>query len=77
MLETERLLEGENAEGKDAREAQMILNHKAAIELLTEQDRKRFIEAVETEIMSLHEGNIARYRLRTSEYGAWREAWRE
>jgi hypothetical protein len=35
LLETERLLEvGAAAEGKDAREAQMILNHKAAIELL-------------------------------------------
>ena len=35
LLETERLLElGEAAEGKGAQEAQMILNHKAAIELL-------------------------------------------
>jgi hypothetical protein len=31
---------------------------------------------VETEIMGLHEGNIARYRLRPSEYQAWRETWR-
>jgi len=38
LLETERLLElGEATEGKDAREAQMILNHKAAIEFLVEQ----------------------------------------
>ncbi len=38
LLETQRLLEaGENAEGKAAEEAQMILNHKAAIELLVEQ----------------------------------------
>ncbi|WP_206170932.1 Fic family protein [Phragmitibacter flavus] len=38
LLETERLLElGENAAGKDLRDAQMILNHKAAIELLSEQ----------------------------------------
>ena len=38
LLETERLLElGEAAEGKDALEAQMILNHKSAIELLVEQ----------------------------------------
>ena len=37
LLETERLLElGEVAEGKDARETQMILNHKAAIELLAD-----------------------------------------
>src|SRR3990172_2296466 len=38
LLETERLLQlGESAEGKNAKEAQMILNHKAAIELLVEQ----------------------------------------
>jgi Fic family protein len=36
-LDTERLIEfGEKAEGKDAQEAQMILNHKAAIEMLLE-----------------------------------------
>lgn len=38
LLETERLLElGEEVPGKDAREAQMILNHKAAIKFLVEQ----------------------------------------
>lgn len=38
LLETERLLElGEMAEGKGARDAQMILNHKAAIEMLADQ----------------------------------------
>lgn len=37
LLETERLLQlGEGASGKDALEAQMILNHKAAIEMLVE-----------------------------------------
>ncbi len=37
LLETERLLElGEAAEGKDRRETQMILNHKAAIDFLLE-----------------------------------------
>jgi Fic family protein len=141
LLETERLLElGEAAEGKDALEAQMILNHKAAIELLRDlfvwayerscarysavrqslgepdpfrmryrhqvagivaelvrngkdkkqatavikryakqnvkgDDQTRFVEVVETELMSLHEGNIARYRLRPAEYRAWRENW--
>lgn len=38
-------------------------------------DRTRFIEVVETQLLSLHEGNIARYRLRPSEFHAWREAW--
>ncbi len=38
LLETQRLLEfGENAEGKDTEETQMILNHKAALEMLAEQ----------------------------------------
>ncbi|MCL4690478.1 MAG: Fic family protein [Burkholderiales bacterium] len=37
-LDTRNLIElGQAAEGKDRREAQMILNHKAAIELLVEQ----------------------------------------
>lgn len=37
-LDTQNLIElGHAAEGKDRREAQMILNHKAAIELLVEQ----------------------------------------
>ncbi len=37
LLDTQRLLElGEQTEGKDARDAQMILNHKAAIELLVD-----------------------------------------
>ncbi len=39
LLETERLLEaGERAEGRNAEEAQMIINHKAAIELLFDSD---------------------------------------
>ena len=35
----------------------------------------RFIEVVETELMSLHEGNIARYRLRPAEYQTWKQHW--
>jgi len=38
LLETQRLLElGESAEGRAAQETQMILNHKAAIEMLANQ----------------------------------------
>ena len=39
-------------------------------ENIPEEDRARFIEVVETELSSLHEGNIARYRLRPSEFEA-------
>lgn len=39
------------------------------------RDRHRFIEVTETELMSLHEGNIARYQIRPSEYKTWHTAW--
>ncbi len=39
-------------------------------------DQARFVEVVETELMSLHEGNIARYRLRPSEFEAWNRIWK-
>lgn len=38
-------------------------------------DRERFRELAETELLSLHEGNIARYRLRPSEFATWQESW--
>lgn len=34
-------------------------------------DRSRFQETVESELLGLHEGNIARYHLRPSEFNAW------
>lgn len=39
-------------------------------------DQHRFVEVTETELMSLHEGNMARYRLRPSEFEPWRQGWR-
>ena len=48
----------------------------SAAEQVPQEDRSRFVEVVETELMSLHEGNIARYRLRPSEYQGWRQTWR-
>lgn len=45
---------------------------RAQIEL---DDRARFIEVVETQLLSLHGGSIARYRLRPSEFDAWQVKW--
>jgi hypothetical protein len=39
------------------------------------QDQSRFIEMVERELLSLHEGNIARYQLRPMEYENWKKSW--
>ncbi|MCE7934099.1 MAG: hypothetical protein DYG96_05850 [Chlorobi bacterium CHB2] len=47
----------------------------SALRSVPEPDRLRFAEVVHRELHSLHAGNIARYRLRPSEYEAWREVW--
>ncbi|MDB4914674.1 MAG: filamentation induced by cAMP protein Fic [Gemmatimonadetes bacterium] len=52
-LDTERLLEfGQQAEGKDASETQMILNHKAAIEMLVQNAAE--IDFNRYTLLSLH-----------------------
>lgn len=40
------------------------------------EDRPKFIEVVETELSSLHMGNIARYKLRPTEFETWNATWR-
>jgi len=53
LLDTKRLIEhGQEAEGKDAAETQMILNHKAAIEFLVESTEE--IEINRQMILNLH-----------------------
>lgn len=42
---------------------------------IVEQDRARFMEMVETELTGLHEGNIARYKLKPSEFENWLKRW--
>src|SRR3984885_14480293 len=38
-------------------------------------DRQHFAEIVEAELIGLHEGNFARYRIRPSEFTAWHQVW--
>lgn len=39
------------------------------------EDQVHFVESVERDIMSLHEGNIARHRIRNIEYETWKKTW--
>ena len=39
------------------------------------RERERFREIAERELLSLHQGNFARYRIRPSEFAAWQAAW--
>ena len=61
--------------GMDKQAATARARQRAA-EQVSPADQARFVEVVETELMSLHEGNIARYRLRPAEYQTWRQGWR-
>lgn len=46
-----------------------------AAEELPQSNQARFNEVVATELTTLHEGNIARYQLRPSEYRDWLDNW--
>ena len=43
---------------------------------IDEPERGRFCEIAERELLSLHDGNFARYRVKPSEFSDWQEAWR-
>ncbi len=40
-------------------------------------DRARFVEGTEYEMISLNEGNIARFNLRPAEFLAWHKVWHQ
>lgn len=61
----EVVLEASNVGDANRRITQYAETH------ISQNDRARFVEIVETEIVNLHDGNIARYRLRPSEFAAW------
>ena len=62
--------------GGMGKKAAIALVRQRAAEEVPPPDQARLVEVAETELMSLHEGNIARYRLRPAEYQAWRKGWR-
>ena len=45
------------------------------VEHVDEAERERVREVVERELLSLHEGNFARYRVTPSELAGWQEIW--
>ena len=59
------------------------LNKKAAFNRIVQwaeqhipqEDRQRFREVAENEVLSLHAGNFARYRIKPSQFSAWQEIW--
>ena len=47
-----------------------------AEENIAMDDRDRFREMAEGELLNLHEGNFARYQIRPSKFAAWEAVWR-
>ena len=68
------ITKNEKSYAMDKKMADAFIKRRAA-KRIAQQDQARFIEVVETEVMSLHEGNFARYHVRPSQYQAWREVW--
>jgi len=48
----------------------MVIEQKALE--LPEADQRKFTETIAIELKSLHEGNIARYRIRPSQFREWK-----
>ena len=46
-------------------------------ENLPVSDRQKFVEVVDTELLSLHEGNFARFRIKPAEFKQWQEVWKK
>jgi hypothetical protein len=46
-----------------------------AREHIDAEDQARFREMAEDELLSLHEGNFARYKVRPSDFAAWHQIW--
>lgn len=47
----------------------------SAPEWVDAPDYERFVEVVETQLLNLHEGNSARFKLRRSEFAEWWAGW--
>ncbi len=62
--------------GMTRRDAAELIRAQATT-ALPRADVARFVEVVETDLLNLHIGNIARAGLVPKEFEAWRAAWRE
>jgi hypothetical protein len=59
------------------------MNKKAALEHLSlwmrehidSAEREQFKEIVESELLGLHQGNFARYRITPAEFRDWQQVW--
>jgi hypothetical protein len=61
--------------GKMDKKSATAFIRKQAKDMIPDSDQMKFIEVIETELMSLHEGNISRYGLRPLDFEKWQKGW--
>jgi Fic family protein len=61
------------SQGCKSKEVSIMIKSRAM--KLPTHDQEKFTESVETELLSLHEGNFARYQIRPSEFKSWKSMW--
>ena len=67
------LITGIIAQSLNLKDANQLIKRNA--QRLPDADQGKFIEAVDTELLSLHEGNFARYRVSPKEFAQWKAGW--
>ena len=67
------LITGIIAQSLNLKDANQLIKRNA--QRLPDAEQGKFIEAVETELLSLHEGNFARYRVSPKEFTQWKAGW--
>lgn len=70
-----RKVVGAVVQGQLSREQAFKFLEDWSVENLPVDERGQFIEVAGDELLALHEGNFARYRVRPSEFEAWRKVW--
>jgi hypothetical protein len=63
--------------GKGMNKKQAVSYLRKSIDSMSNRDRQPFMEMIEKELMNLHEGNIARYKIRPSQYQNWKQSWEQ
>jgi hypothetical protein len=66
---------GEVVRGRMDRTAAAAHIAMSATEKIAAADQDQFRDVAESELLSLHEGNFARYQIRPTEFEAWQKVW--
>ncbi len=60
---------------KNTKEQAITMINILAEKELPEEDRTHFIDVIHTELLALHDGNIAKYKIKPAEFYDWQKIW--